>query len=75
MIHVSYDPRADALYIRFREAAVDESDEVRAGVIMDYDRKGKPIGIEVLDASKIIGADLNLLIDLVPTELSSKRAH
>lgn len=51
MIQVSYDPRADALYIRLREAKIDESDEVSSGVIVDYDRKGKPVGVEVLDAS------------------------
>lgn len=60
MIQVSYDPRADAIYIRLRQATVDESDEVSKGVVVDYDRKGKPVGIEVLDASRLLGGRSHL---------------
>ncbi len=68
MIQLTYDPQADALYIRLRHAKVDESDEVSAGVIVDYDRKGKPVGIEVLDASRFVGSPPNLQVDLTPAE-------
>ena len=47
-----YDKPEDAFYIRFDEAPYAESDEVEKGVIFDYDKKGKIIGIEILDASK-----------------------
>lgn len=47
-----YDKVADALYIRFNDKRYFESDEVSNGIVFDYDRKGKIIGIEVLDASK-----------------------
>ena len=47
-----YDKQADALYIRFNDKRYFESDEVRDGVIFDYDKNGKIVGIEVLDASK-----------------------
>lgn len=47
-----YDKQADALYIRFNDKRYFESDEVKDGVIFDYDKSGKIIGIEVLDASK-----------------------
>jgi uncharacterized protein YuzE len=47
-----YDKKIDALYIRFNEKRYVESDEVSDGIIFDYDRDGKIIGIEVLDASK-----------------------
>jgi len=47
-----YDKKVDALYIRFNDKMYFESDEVKEGVIFDYDKKGKIIGIEVLDASK-----------------------
>ena len=46
-----YDKKIDALYIRFNEKGYFESDEVRDGIIFDYDKKGKIIGIEVLNAS------------------------
>lgn len=47
-----YDKKKDAFYIRFVENHYVESDEVEEGVIFDYDKKGKLIGIEILDASK-----------------------
>ena len=69
MIQVSYDPQADAIYIRLRAAKVDESDEVSAGVVVDYDRKGKPVGIEVLDASRLVGGHPHLQVDFALAEL------
>lgn len=35
-----------------RSAQVHESDEDKPGVILDYDREGHIVGIEILDASK-----------------------
>ena len=72
MIEVSYDPRADALYIRLRQAKIDESDEVSTGVVVDYDRKGKPVGVELLDASRLLGGRPHLQVGLVPSA-STKR--
>lgn len=47
-----YDKSGDAFYVRFDDSPYAESDEVEDGVILDYDKKGKIIGIEILDASK-----------------------
>ena len=47
-----YDPETDALYLRFADAAVVESEEVRPGVMFDFDSEGRIIAIEVLDASE-----------------------
>ena len=47
-----YDKLEDAFHVRFDEGPYAESDEVEEGVILDYDKKGKIIGIEILDASK-----------------------
>ena len=49
---VTYDPTADALHIRFREVSVEESNEDENGFILDYDRTGKVVGLEILDASE-----------------------
>jgi YD repeat-containing protein len=50
---VSYDPRTDTLSIILRDnTPVAESDEDRAGVILDYDKEGNLVSLEVLDASK-----------------------
>ena len=49
-----YDKKVDALAIRFNDKPYAESEEVRRGIIFDYDRFGRVIGIEILDASKIL---------------------
>lgn len=51
-MRVQYDPSADAMYIRLAEGIVADSDEVREGVVLDYDASGKVLGIEVLNVSK-----------------------
>lgn len=49
-----YDPEVDALAIWLHEGPSVESDEVRDGVIFDYDRNKRLVGIEILDASKLL---------------------
>ncbi len=49
---VKNDPEVDVLRIIFTDVAVEESDESRPGVILDYDRNGNVVGLELLDASK-----------------------
>ena len=51
---VVYDQEVDVLRILFSKAAIEESDEDKPGVILDYDRDGNIVGLEVLDASKRI---------------------
>jgi uncharacterized protein YuzE len=48
-----YDPQADALYVRFAEAPVVESEEVADGVVLDYDAEGRIIAFEFLAAANI----------------------
>ena len=45
------DPKADAMYIRLIVGTVAESDEVRPGVVFDFDAAGRVLGIEMLDVS------------------------
>ncbi|MBI2888342.1 MAG: DUF2283 domain-containing protein [Candidatus Liptonbacteria bacterium] len=47
-----YHKKEDALYLRFNDAAIAESDEVREGIILDYDRNGKIVGMEMLDVAE-----------------------
>ena len=56
-MRISYDEKADALYIRLKETTYYESEEIREGVLLDYDDKGNLIGLEILDASEYLSAD------------------
>jgi uncharacterized protein YuzE len=49
---VTYNPDVDVLRILLSETPIDESDEASAGVILDYDKDGNIVGMEILDASK-----------------------
>ncbi len=41
----------DALYLRLDETAIIESEEVEPGVVLDFDKQGRVVGIEILDLS------------------------
>ena len=52
---VTYDPEVDVLRILLSDASIEESDEDKPGVILDYDKDGNVVGLEILDASKRVG--------------------
>jgi uncharacterized protein YuzE len=58
LVRVEYDKQADAMYIWLRKAKCDVSEELAENVMLDLDKKGRIIGIEVLDASKNLGKEL-----------------
>ena len=47
-----YDKKQDILYIRFNENPYYESQELQEGIIFDYDKNKKIIGIEIFDVSR-----------------------
>lgn len=49
---VTYDPEVDVLRILFRDVPIEESDEDKPGVILDHDKDGNVVGMEVLNASQ-----------------------
>ncbi|MFM9840536.1 MAG: DUF2283 domain-containing protein [Cyclobacteriaceae bacterium] len=49
---VKYDKEVDVLYISFSKNKIKESDEDKPGIVLDYDKQGSIVGIEILDASK-----------------------
>ena len=49
---VTYDPEVDVLRFLLSNAAIEENDEDKPGIILDYDASGNVVGIEILDASK-----------------------
>jgi uncharacterized protein YuzE len=49
---ITYDPEVDVLRILLSNTAVAESDEAKPGMILDYDKDGNVVGMEILNASK-----------------------
>ena len=49
---IEYDPTADALYVRLSDQSIIESEQIKPGIVLDYDEAGNVVGIEVLRASK-----------------------
>ena len=67
-MRITYDKEFDALAIDFRDAEYDESEEIYDGFVIDFDKSGRPMGIEIYyDASKFV--DVDRLMKMVPEEL------
>jgi len=65
-MRVTYDPQADAAYLYFTDESLipgrdsvpcDAPEGIQAFVVMDW-KDGKIVGLEVLDASKLLHPDL-----------------
>lgn len=57
-MNITYDAQANAVYIRFTHKAVIHTEDLdgRAGMFVDLDANGQPVGIEILNASEWIEA-------------------
>jgi uncharacterized protein YuzE len=51
-VKVTYDAEVDVFRILLSNAPIEESDEDKPGVILDYDKDGNIVGMEILNASK-----------------------
>lgn len=73
-----YDKHIDALSIRFSNLPYKESEEVQNGIIFDYDKKGRVIAIEILDASKVLpknfekSSEKEVVMSIVGSKTASK---
>ena len=50
-MRISYDKDADAMYIKLANGELGKNREIHEGVILDLDRDGRLLGIEILDVS------------------------
>ncbi len=66
---IQYDSHSDMLYIGLRAIASVESEEIAPGVVVDYDKDNKVVGIEITDGSKY--ADTSALaVQGIPVPIS-----
>jgi uncharacterized protein YuzE len=77
-VQISYDRKADALYIRLRTGKFGTNKEVEEGVVLDLDEDGALLGIEVLEASSrlslddIAGVEIRMPLDLVAASADNR---
>ncbi len=53
-MEISFDKKADALYIEFRKGEFDSNKKIDEDIVFDLDKKGNLLGIEFLSVSKRI---------------------
>jgi uncharacterized protein YuzE len=61
---IEYDSERDLLYIWFTEVSKKSAETVtiKPGVFADFDREGKLIGIEVIDATEVVGKKIEFTL-------------
>jgi uncharacterized protein YuzE len=56
-MRIKIDKESDALYFRLDESRIVESEEIRPGVILDYDENDRVVGVEFLGISERASMD------------------
>ena len=51
-VNLKYDRHVDAAYLTLRKGRIANSEEVKPGVVLDYDKEGGILGVEILQFSK-----------------------
>jgi uncharacterized protein YuzE len=67
-VKVIYDKETDTLSIVLRPGKVSESDELRPGLILDCDKAGELLSLELLDASDKVTAPHSVEFALAASE-------
>ena len=65
---INYYPETDSMYIDLSSRTSTESKEISEGIVLDYDKDGKLVGIDIDNASSKM--DLSeLIINKLPTKV------
>jgi len=66
-VKIIYDRETDTLTLLLRPDVVAESDELRQGLIIDYDAAGNVVALELLNASRYVAQPETFAYELKPT--------
>jgi uncharacterized protein YuzE len=69
-MRITYDAEVDAMYIELRKLEPGQADnrEVSPGFIVDFGPDGAPAGVEILDASLVLGeSPQRVVVELAPS--------
>ena len=64
---INYYPDTDSLYIEFSDKESSESVEISEGVVLDYDKEGTPVGVDIDNANKKMNLS-ELVLNKLPFE-------
>ena len=65
---IKYNPKEDALYIELSNQPIQDSDELGNFLVIKYDENHEPVGIELLQASRLFDGKKEVNIELSLTE-------
>jgi uncharacterized protein YuzE len=68
---ISYDAEVDALYIQLRELEPGQAEnrDLGSGIVADFAPDGRLTGIEILDASLLLGSEREqVIVELGPAK-------
>lgn len=68
---ITYDKKVDAMYIKLKVGNYDHTKKVTDDILVDVNKKGEILGLEILDASRNIGKvkKENVAIEFTPASL------
>ncbi len=64
---INYYPDTDSLYIEFIEKDSSESIEISEGIVLDYDREGVLVGMDIDNAGKKVNLK-ELILNKLPLD-------
>ena len=64
---INYYPETDSLYIEFIEKDSSESIEISEGIVLDYDREGVLVGMDIDNAGKKVNLK-ELILNKLPLD-------
>jgi uncharacterized protein YuzE len=54
---VHFDQKADALYFRLDDSKIIESEEVKPGIVLDFNGQNEVVGVEILNVKKRVSEE------------------
>jgi len=70
-VKIIYDQETDIMTVILKESAIEESDDAKSGIIIDYDNQGDIVSIEILDAKKRISQPTQVIYQLEERDAAS----
>lgn len=71
---IFYDKKTDVLWLLVKKGVEENHQEVAPGVSIELGKKGELLGVEILNASQVLGSKLGFKLDTVANAKSVQSA-